>query len=76
MARRKQLRAEQEQVRTTAADQAEQVALLTARWNQLEDEQEKLKSERQTLHEREMALVRAEQALAACKNRCAAASRN
>jgi chromosome segregation ATPase len=60
----KQLRAEQEQVRTTAGEQAEQAALLTARWNQLEQEQAKLQCEQQALHEREVGLARAEQTLA------------
>jgi hypothetical protein len=64
-AEEKALHEQQEQVRITAADQAEQVALLAARSTQLEAEQERLGADRQTLREREMALVRAEQALGA-----------
>jgi chromosome segregation ATPase len=55
----------QEQVEATAAAQAEQAALLTARAAQLDEQQARLAADREAVGDREVALTRAEQALAA-----------
>jgi chromosome segregation ATPase len=60
-----ELRQRNAQVDAQAAEQAEQVALLTARGQQLDEQQARLAADREALREREMALARAEQSLAA-----------
>src|SRR5262249_34945462 len=60
-----ELRQRQEQTEATAAEQAEQAGLLLARAAQLEQAQARLEADRRVLADREAALTRAEQAIAA-----------
>jgi chromosome segregation ATPase len=60
----KDLRERREQTEATAAEQNEQAALLLARAAQVEELQQRLQTDRQTLRERETTLTRAEQTLA------------
>ena len=62
-AREKELNARQEQQDATAAEQAEQVGLLTTRAAQLEELHGRLSADRQTQRDREAALSKAEQTL-------------
>jgi chromosome segregation ATPase len=60
----KDLSERREQVETTAAEQNEQAGLLLARAAQMDELQQRLQSDRQTLRDREATLTRAEQTLA------------
>jgi chromosome segregation ATPase len=67
-AEEEQLRRLREQQEATAAEQAEQAGLLLARGTQLEELQQRLNADRQSMRERETNLTRAEQSLAALQD--------